>query len=86
MSAFPLSEVGSRLFNHLEPQQPHLEKQDLFNVLMMVWWLAQGTFKVFYIGRRGKKTLKYQRDTGYAIEKEPANQKMAIHRKSQNTK
>ena len=36
MSAFTLSQIVGRLFNHLEPQHPHLEKQDLFNVLMMV--------------------------------------------------
>ena len=34
---------GGRLFNHLEPQHCHLEEQDLFNVLMMVWWLKKWT-------------------------------------------
>ena len=63
MSAFPLSEVGSRLFNHLDDwHRVHLKYSTLVD---------------------GEKTLKYQRDlqhdTGYAIEKEPANQKMAIH-------
>ena len=41
MSAFTLSEIVGRLFNHLEPQQPHLEKQELLNVLMMVWRLKK---------------------------------------------